>query len=86
MRARSVPRPAPPREIIWRWRDGKEVNSMANHLSGSVRDLVEQATRFLRARGYTWSGRERRKVDSGQCAFERRMVLTPFRGASRPRK
>jgi hypothetical protein len=49
------------------------------------RILTQAATVLLRRSGYTWAGRDRRRVDASQCAFERRMVVVPARGKSRRR-
>ena len=46
----------------------------------SQKDLTDEATKLLRTNGYTWSGRERREIDSRQCAFQKRMISTPCGG------
>ncbi len=52
----------------------------------SNREMAEEATRLLRAHGYTASGRDRRDSDYNQYRFEKRLVVVPFRGASRRRR
>lgn len=45
------------------------------------KNLHEEATRLLRSRGYTWSGRPKGSINKDQARFERVIVLTPPGGA-----
>jgi hypothetical protein len=47
------------------------------------KNLDAEATRLLRSSGFTWAGRDRRKVVVEQCAMEKRMISTPMSGLSR---
>lgn len=47
------------------------------------RELSDEATRLLKQAGFTWTGTKKKSEDYLQGAFERRMVKTGFRGASR---
>lgn len=49
----------------------------------SEKEMQAAATALLRKAGYTWAGREKRKVDTDQSDFERRVVKCGFRGSSR---
>ncbi|MBI4134054.1 MAG: hypothetical protein HY475_01370 [Candidatus Terrybacteria bacterium] len=53
---------------------------MNDSSSPNPRTLEQEATRLLRSRGYTWSGRPRDQVDPDQAAFEQRAVRTPTGG------
>lgn len=44
--------------------------------------LMQEATKFLRKNGYRWDGRQQKKVDGLQVAFEKRMRPNPFSGRS----
>lgn len=51
--------------------------------SDEQRRLAKEATRLLRSQGCNGDGRIRGEVPVQQRAFEQRLVLAPFRGASR---
>ena len=38
------------------------------------KELGEEATSFLRKKGYTWSGRKKEEINTEQAEFERKKV------------
>ena len=50
------------------------------------KELNELATKLLKESGYTWNGAKRNAISYQQDHFERRMIPTGFRGASRKGK
>ncbi len=50
------------------------------------RSLREEATQFLRDKGYNWSGQPQGTGDSQQRLFDRRLCFTPSNGQAKWRR